>query len=291
MPNLKEVKTRINSVKSIQQITKAMKMVAAAKLRKAQDKVIQVRPYSNKLLEILSKASTEMDTEENVYAQKRTIGKILIVPITSDRGLCGSFNSNIFKAVKALRNDSFSFLSQSDITVMPIGTKSFSTYKKQPYELVTNYAELLHYLKFDEIKKAAEKAILGFLNGKYDKVILVYNKFKNVATQIVEIETLLPMQEKKPDSKKGFDSGFILEPDKEQIIRELIPKVLKTQFLKAVLESNASEHGARMTAMSKATDNAGELLKDLRLTYNRTRQAAITTELTEIVAGAESLNS
>ncbi|MDN3668565.1 ATP synthase F1 subunit gamma [Echinicola jeungdonensis] len=290
MANLKEVKERINSVVSTQQITKAMKMVAAAKLRRAQDKIIQMRPYSQKLTAILNNVSSENEgSEDLIYADKREINNVLIVPITSDKGLCGAFNSNIIKATMASINTEYT---DQHITVMPLGKKAYDVFRKKDFPSVTEFYDIFSDVSFDRARAAAEFAMNGFTNGKFDKVILVYNEFKNVATQIVRNEQFLPMEgaaEEKDTNATNID--YIMEPSREYIVKELVPKSLKIQFYKAILESNASEHGARMTAMDKATDNAGELLKDLRLMYNRTRQAAITNEILEIVAGAEALES
>ncbi len=290
MANLKEVKERITSVVSTQQITKAMKMVAAAKLRRAQDKIIQMRPYSQKLTAILNNVSSENEgSDDLVYADKREIKNVLIVPITSDKGLCGAFNSNIIKATMASINTEYT---EQNITIMPLGKKAYETFRKKDYTCVTEYYDIFSDVSFDKARNAAEYAMSGFVEGHFDKVVLVYNEFKNVATQIVRNEQFLPMEgEAEEKESNAINVDYIMEPSREYIVKELVPKSLKIQFYKAILESNASEHGARMTAMDKATDNAGELLKDLRLKYNRTRQAAITNEILEIVAGAEALGS
>lgn len=289
MASLKEVKERIKSVSSTQQITKAMKMVAAAKLRRAQDRTVQLRPYSEKLSALLANVSSgNTDAGFDTYAVEREVKKVLIVPVTSDRGLCGAFNTNVFKAVRAMMqaND----LNESNVDVLPIGKKSYDFFRKKGFTVIDNYYEVFGDLTFDNVREAAEFAMEGFVNEDYDKVVLVYNEFKNVATQIVRTEQFLPIQEIAPEAGEvSNNTDYIYEPSKAYIIEELIPKSLKIQFYKAVLESNASEHGARMTAMSKATDNAGDLLKELKLTYNRTRQAAITKEILEIVGGAEAL--
>ncbi|MCE7996537.1 MAG: ATP synthase F1 subunit gamma [Roseivirga sp.] len=287
MANLKEVKERIKSVSSTQQITKAMKMVAAAKLRRAQDRIVQLRPYSEKLSTILSNVSSG-STEEGMdtYAVEREVSNVLIVPVTSDRGLCGAFNSNIFKGVRQLLESDE--MSGVNVSVLPIGKKANDFYKKSSYTHIGDYSAMFGDLSFDKAREAAEYAMDSFVEGKYDKVVLVYNEFKNVATQIVRTEQLLPVVSAESESTTT-NTDYIYEPDKEFIVQDLIPKSLKIQFYKSVLESNASEHGARMTAMGQATDNAGELLKELKLTYNRTRQAAITKEILEIVGGAEAL--
>jgi F-type H+-transporting ATPase subunit gamma len=288
MANLKEVKERIKSVSSTQQITKAMKMVAAAKLRRAQDRIVQLRPYSEKLSTILSNVSSG-STEEGMdtYAVEREVKNILVVPVTSDRGLCGAFNSNIFKGVRNLLADEE--MSGVNVSVLPIGKKAHDFYKKSDFEQITDYSGVFADLSFDRVREAAEFAMDAFVEGKYDKVVLVYNEFKNVATQIVRAEQLLPVVGSADEGTSSSSTDYLYEPDKEFIVQDLIPKSLKIQFYKSVLESNASEHGARMTAMGQATDNAGELLKELKLTYNRTRQAAITKEILEIVGGAEAL--
>ncbi|KYG84095.1 ATP F0F1 synthase subunit gamma [Roseivirga seohaensis] len=287
MANLKEVKERIKSVSSTQQITRAMKMVAAAKLRRAQDKIIQLRPYSEKLSAILANVSAgNSDESMTTYAQEREVKNVLIVPVTSDRGLCGAFNSNINKALNVVVKAH----EGATIHVMPIGKKAFDMSKKQKFTNVTAYWDMFSKLSFETAREAAEYAMNGYVEGKYDKVILVYNEFKNVATQVVRSEQLLPIvQVEQEGETTATGTDYIFEPSKDFIIEDLIPKSLKIQFYKAILESNASEHGARMTAMGKATDNAGDLLKELKLMYNRTRQAAITKEILEIVGGAEAL--
>jgi|TARA_R110002049_G_scaffold72099_11_gene186079 F-type H+-transporting ATPase subunit gamma len=287
MANLKEVKERINSVSSTQQITKAMKMVAAAKLRRAQEKIVQMRPYSQKLTSILNNISSGAEGVADIaYAQERSVANVLIVPITSDKGLCGAFNSNVIKASNVVIQEH----EGKAITVMPIGKKAMDFFKKQEYPLISEYAGLFENITFDPIKAAAEFVMDAFVNGEYDHVVLVYNQFKNVATQLVVKEQFLPISkiESEGDVNKSHQD-YIVEPSRDYIIEELVPNSLKIQFYKAILDSNASEHGARMTAMSKATDNAADLLKDLKLVYNRTRQAAITNEILEIVAGANAL--
>ena len=288
MANLKEVKERINSVSSTQQITKAMKMVAAAKLRRAQDKIVQMRPYSQKLTAILNNISSGTEgSKDIVYAQERPGSKVLIVAITSDKGLCGAFNSNILKASMYISENNFA---DKEVTIMPIGKKAYDYFKKRDFPLMADYYQLFEDVSFEPVKKAAEEVMEAFVIGKFDQVMLVYNEFKNVATQLVVKEQFLPIT--KIESKEGENQNnqdYLVEPSREYIIEELVPNSLKIQFYKAILDSNASEHGARMTAMSKATDNAAELLKDLKLVYNRTRQAAITNEILEIVAGANAL--
>jgi len=293
MANLKEVRNRIQSVSSTQQITKAMKMVSAAKLRRSQDAITQLRPYSQKLSAIISNVSAEKDDSfENAFAQQREVKSVLIVVITSDRGLCGAFNSNVIKAANLLINDKYKgFAEQGKLKIVAIGKKGAEFFTKRNFDVNTTYQNLFHTLNFDSVRAAAEYAMNGFVEGEFDKIELIYNEFKNVATQIVRTEQFLPIKESAEVSASTTDVSYIYEPDKQYILGELIPKSLKIQFYKAVLESNASEHGARMSAMDKATDNAGELIKSLKLVYNRSRQAAITKEILEIVGGAEALNN
>ncbi len=287
MANLKEVKERINSVVSTQQITKAMKMVSAAKLRRAQDKIIQMRPYSQKLTNILNNVSAASEgAADIVYAEKREVKKVLLIPVTSDKGLCGAFNTNIIKATNAAIKGQ---LAGTEITVLPLGKKSNEYFKKSGLPVISDYFQVFQDLTFENVRMAAEFAMDSFVAGDFDQVYLVFNEFKNVATQIVRTEQFLPMAKEETTEEKTPEVDYILEPSRAYIIEELVPTSLKIQLYKAVLESNASEHGARMTAMDKATENAGELLKELRLKYNRTRQAAITNEILEIVAGAEAL--
>ena len=292
MPSLKEVKTRINSVISTQQITKAMKMVAAAKLRKAQENILQMRPFAEKLNEILVNVSSGLDQDDtSTFAKARYEDKILIVAITSDRGLCGAFNANIGKQVMNVIDEEYSNqFRNGDVHVMTVGKKGYDFLSRRGYTIIDDYTNLFLDLSFDSVRKAAEFAMNSYEKGDYDKVVLVYNEFKNIATQIVRTEQLLPLaNDEETSGEEHFAIDYIFQPNKEVIVEEMIPKSIKIQFYKAVLESNASEHGARMTAMDKATENAGELLKELKLSYNRSRQAAITKEILEIVAGAEAL--
>lgn len=291
MASLKEVRNRIVSVGSTQQITKAMKMVAAAKLRRAQDNILQMRPYAQRLNDILTNlSSVSGESSASVYSQKREVQRVLIMVITSDRGLCGAFNSNAIKAANNLINDRYRALAEAGrVEIMAIGKKGHDIFSKRNLPLVGNYTTLFTNLSFDTVRVAAEQAMEGFRTGYYDQVDIVYNEFKNVATQIIRTEQFLPIQEKPAEEASNVALDYIYEPSKEEIVEQLIPKSLKVQVYKAVLESKASEEGARMTAMDKATENAGELLKQLKLTYNRTRQAAITTEILEIVGGAEAL--
>ncbi|QCK13816.1 ATP synthase F1 subunit gamma [Mangrovivirga cuniculi] len=294
MANLKEIKSRINSVVSTQQITKAMKMVSAAKLRRAQDSIIQMRPYADKLSAILGKVSSGLSEDSEVsspYAEEREVKNVLLIVISSDKGLCGSFNTNVIRtATNHLEENYSDHLKNDNVTILPIGKRANDHFKKRGYNVVSDFAEIFIDLNFGAVRDAAEFAMKGFVDGKFDKVEIAYNEFKNVATQILRVEQFLPLVPSEPaEDEEMSNVEYIFEPDESYIITELIPKSLKIQLYKAVLESNAAEHGARMTAMDKATDNAGELLKDLRLTYNRSRQAAITTEILEIVSGAEAL--
>ncbi|RNI23507.1 ATP synthase F1 subunit gamma [Rufibacter latericius] len=292
MASLKEVRNRIVSVGSTQQITKAMKMVAAAKLRRAQDNILRMRPYAQRLNSILSNlSSVSGEAGENVYAQKRDIQRVLIIAVTSDRGLCGAFNANVMKAINSLINERYSAQAAAgNIEIMAIGKKGHEYFNKRNMPMAGDFTTVFGNLSFETVRVAAEQAMEGFRTGLYDQVDIVYNEFKNVATQIIRTEQFLPIQENTNEQANvNTNLDYIFEPSKEEIIEQLIPKSLKIQVYKAVLESNASEHGARMTAMDKATENAGELLKQLKLTYNRTRQAAITTEILEIVGGAEAL--
>lgn len=296
MPSLKEVKNRISSIKSTQQITRAMKMVAAAKLRRAQERLLQMRPYAQKLSQILQNVSDSLGEDVvNEYAVQREVKSVLFIVISSDRGLCGSFNSSIFRSTRELINQEYSEHQNSGrLHILPVGLKGSAFFKKRDYQVTDNYQSLFSDTAFDHVKEAAVFAMNGFVEGKYDKVILVYNEFKNVATQVLKFEQFLPIVSIAPPEEadgetKTTSVDYIFEPSVKYIVEELIPQSLKIQFYKAFLESNAAEHGARMTAMDKATDNAGELLQELRLQYNRTRQAVITKEILEIVAGAEAL--
>lgn len=291
MANLKEIRNRIGSVNSTMQITSAMKMVSAAKLKRAQDAIVQMRPYAQKLQEILSNLSSSLDSSEGVYSEEREVKNLLIVPITSNRGLCGGFNNNVIKIALRIASEN----SDKNITMLPIGKKAMDAIAKTKYlnaEYPNDLADLYGDLTFSNVAKVAELIMSEFAEKKVDKVVLVYNAFKNAASQILKEEQMLPIlpPEQEEGDKASTVNDYIFEPNKEDIVAELIPKSLKTQLFKAMLDSHASEHGARMTAMHKATDNAGEMLQELKLYYNRSRQAAITGEILEIVGGAEALN-
>ena len=292
MASLKEVRARISSIKSTQQITKAMKMVAAAKLRRAQDNITQLRPYAKKLSQMLSTVSAGAETaSESPYKQARPIDRVLLIVITSDRGLCGAFNSNAVKAALSLIDTKYAAQARSgNVEIMAIGKKGGEAFARRGFKVNTSHVDAFGSLNFATVRAAAEEAMDGFASGRYDVVEIIYNEFRNAAMQIVRTEQMLPIVSADATGTASA-VNYIFEPSEEEIITELIPKTLKIQLYKAVLDSNASEHGARMTAMDKATENAGELLKELRLVYNRTRQAAITTEILEIVGGAEALAS
>ena len=287
MANLKEIRNRISSVGSTMQITSAMKMVSAAKLKRAQDAILQMRPYANKLTELLVNLSSSLDSSEGGdFSANREIKNVLLIPITSNRGLCGGFNANIIKQTVSLIKDTYS---DKTVSVLSIGKKSSEYFRNNNYNVISSHDDIFSDLTYDSVAKIAEDVMQSYLDLKYDKVILVYNQFKNAATQNVMSENYLPVES--PKEEGAVIGDYIFEPEKKEIIEQLIPKSLKTQLFKAVLDSHASEHGARMTAMHKATDNASELKKDLTLSYNKARQAAITAEILEIVGGAEALNN
>jgi F-type H+-transporting ATPase subunit gamma len=287
---LKEVRNRIKSVQSTQQITKAMKMVSAAKLRRAQDSILQMRPYAQKLQEMLSNIISNVDGDTTIkLAEERPVEKVLLIVITSDRGLCGAYNSNLIKLAKSTIAEKYSNqFHKGNVTIWNIGKKGWESLNKAGYKTDATYKDLFLGLSFDHVVSASEAAMLAFEKKEFDAVEIIYSEFKNAATQRFVAEPFLPIPkvEKKDGGKKA---DFIFEPNKEELIAELMPKILNTQLYKAVLDGNASEHGARMTAMDKASENANELLKTLKISYNRARQAAITTELTEIVSGAAAL--
>ncbi len=293
MANLKEVRNRIASVQSTQQITKAMKMVSAAKLKRATNAIIALRPYANKLKEILGNLSASLEGASSPFIEEREPNKVLIVTVSSNRGLAGAFNMNVIKAANNLIAEKYSEqLKNGNVSIISIGKKTQDFYEKRKYNVIGNNNEVYANLTFENVTKITEVIMDGFVKGDFDRVEVIYNRFKNAAVQFITTEQLLPLQ--KTDEpvvvSKHTNTDYILEPSKEEIVEQLIPKSVKIQLYKAVLDSHASEHGARMTSMDKATDNAGELLKALKLSYNQARQAAITTELTEIVSGAAALN-
>ena len=292
MPSLKEVRTRIASVNSTQQITSAMKMVAASKLRRAQNAVVNMRPYAKKLNEILQNVSSSVNSsEDNVYGEERTLNKVLLIAVTSNRGLCGAFNANIIKKTRHLMEEDFSDLHQNgNVDVLTVGKKASEAFAKMGDRHVGSYDDFWDDLSFETIYPLAEELLSKFKKKEYDKIVVVYNMFKNAATQLVTAEQLLPvLQTEKAEGET--ESNFLFEPSKEEILGSLVPSILKVQFYKTLLDSFASEHGARMTSMQQATDNAQEMLRDLKLKYNKARQAAITGEILEIVGGAEALKN
>jgi F-type H+-transporting ATPase subunit gamma len=288
MANLKEIRNRITSIKSTMQITSAMKMVSAAKLKKAQDAITAMRPYSSKLTELLQNLSATLDSDASgAYSTQREISKVLLVVITSNRGLCGGFNSSITKKVIATIQEKYS---NASVDLFTIGKKGTDVLSKTQTVIATRN-ELFDALTFDNVAAVAEELMEMYTDGAYDKIEVVYNQFKNAATQIPQVEQFLPIKPIEGGDANAVNSDYIFDPSKEEIVLALIPKSLKTQLYKALRDSFASEHGARMTAMHKATDNATDLRDDLLLTYNKARQAAITNEILEIVGGAEALKN
>ncbi|MDG1805093.1 ATP synthase F1 subunit gamma [Flavicella sp.] len=286
MANLKEIRNRITSIGSTMKITKAMKMVSAAKLKKAQDAITAMRPYSNKLTELLQNLSATLDADAGgVYSEQRNVSKVLMVVVTSNRGLCGGFNSNVIKETKKVVAEKYQ---GKQVDLLSIGKKGNDILSKD-FTVIDNKSEIFDDLSFENVAAIAENLMELFVAGSYDKIEVVYNSFKNAATQLVQVEQFLPIKPVETDVNVSAD--YIFEPQKEEIISALIPKSLKTQLFKALRDSFASEHGARMTAMHKATDNANSLRDELLLTYNKARQAAITNEILEIVGGAEALNA
>lgn len=294
MANLKEIRSRITSVSSTRQITSAMKMVSAAKLRRAQDAITQMRPYANKLKELLGNLSDSAeDSAEGIYTEERDVERVLLIPITSNRGLAGAFNANIIKETKRIIAEKYA---DKNVTVLSIGKKADDFFKKTEFNIkgttLPNKLDTLYDdLTFENVANVAQKIMDSFSYKQFDKVELIYNSFINAAMQKVEVEQYLPIVPQEVDEKDNSQVDYIFEPSKEFIISELIPKSLRIQLYKAILDSYASEHGARMTAMHKATDNATELIGDLKLVYNKARQASITNEILEIVGGAEALNN
>lgn len=286
MANLKEIRNRISSIGSTMQITSAMKMVSAAKLKKAQDAITAMRPYSSKLTELLQNLSATLDSDAGgAYSKQREVSKVLLVVVTSNRGLCGGFNSSV---IKETTQNILSNYQDVDVDLLTIGKKGNDILSKS-YPVIDARNDIFDNLTFDNVAEVAEKIMDLYVNGTYDKIEIIYNRFKNAATQIPQIEQFLPIKPVEGDTNASAD--YIFEPSKEKIVLELIPKSLKTQLYKAVRDSFAAEHGARMTAMHKATDNATELRDELLLTYNKARQAAITNEILEIVGGAEALKN
>lgn len=286
MANLKEIRNRITSVSSTMQITSAMKMVSAAKLKKAQDAITAMRPYADKLTELLQSLSATLDENSgSKFAEQRTVKKVLLVSITSNRGLAGAFNSNIIKETNRLIREDYADM---EVSILAIGKKTNDAFNKSN-RVIANKSEVFDDLTFDNVAEIAEFLMDSFLKNQADKIVVVYNKFKNAATQEIMTEQFLPILMMEKDDEVQLD--YIFEPSKAEIVEQLIPKSLKTQLYKAIRDSFASEHGARMTAMHKATDNATELRDELKLTYNKARQASITNEILEIVGGAEALNN
>lgn len=284
MANLKEIRNRITSVSSTMQITSAMKMVSAAKLKKAQDAITAMRPYADKLTELLQGLSANLEGDSgSQYADVREVRRVLVVSISSNRGLCGAFNSNIIKQSMSLLQGTYG---DKQVDFMTIGKKAHDLIRKR-HTVISDHSAVYDDLTFDAVEAIAEELMQLFAEGKYDRIDLVYNQFKNAATQIVRTEQFLPIQP--AASETSVSADYIFEPSEAEIVEQLIPKSLKTQLFKAIRDSFASEHGARMTAMHKATDNAAELRDQLKLTYNKARQAAITNEILEIVGGAEAL--
>lgn len=290
MANLKEIKNRITSVSSTMQITQAMKLVSAAKLKRATDAITQLRPYAEKTQEILNNVSATLDLSENGYAEQREVESVLIIAVSSNRGLCGGFNNNIIKRVRELLKE----YQGKEIEILSLGKKVNDSFRDSGFlkrdEQLSGPAALFDDLSFDHCSTYAEYTMDAFIKGKYDKVIVVYNEFKNAAVQIVQAEQFLPIIPSQSEEDEKEVGDYIFEPSKNEIVEYILPKSLKLQLFKAVLDSHASEHGARMTAMHKATDNATELQRELTLQYNKARQAAITSEILEIVGGAEALN-
>lgn len=287
---LKEVRNRIKSIQSTQQITKAMKMISATKLRKAQDAIIQMRPYNRKLQQILSHIVSDADVNMGYgLTTERPIEKVLLIVITSDRASCGAYNSTLIKLAKSTIQEKYaSQAAKGNVMIWSIGKKGYEHFAKTGYKVAETYRDLLHQIKFENVQACSQAAVRDYIEHKFDVIEIIYSEFKNAATQRYTVEKFLPLVkiEKKAKSRRA---DFIFDPPKEDLMLELIPVILNTQLYKAVLDASASEHGARMTAMDKATENANDLLKTLRISYNRARQAAITTELTEIVSGAAAL--
>lgn len=292
MANLKAIRNRIVSVRSTRQITSAMKMVAAAKLRRAQDRIVMMRPYADKLTDILSGLAHSLceTGAECIYSRKSDPEKVLIVVITSNRGLCGAFNANVIREVKRLLSEEYDVQhSKGDLSFIAIGKKGYDFLRKIENCDLEEYNHLLNKMGFESVSKLASAIMADFASGRFHKVVLVYNQFKNAAVQRLSTEVFLPVEIAEPDDESPIITDYIYEPDQHNIVTELIPKTLKIQFYKALLDSAAAEHGARMTSMHLATDNATELIRDLSLQYNKARQASITSQILEVVSGAEAL--
>ena len=287
---LKEVRERITSVQNTMQITSAMKMVAAAKLRRAQDAITRMRPYAEKLQGVLSNVSASLDSSDSVYSQKRDVKRVLIVAITSNRGLCGGFNNNIIKATNALMHEE-----GVEYHVLPLGKKAYEAFLKRSELKAVGFDEdawkIYDDLNFDRAQKIGEDIMTQFVTGQYDDVKIIYNRFVNAAVQDVTTENFLPLLASASEDDSAMETDYLFEPSQAEIVEQIIPSSLKVQLYKGILDSNAAEHGARMTAMHQATENAGDMLRDLRISYNKARQASITTEILEIVAGSEALSA
>jgi len=284
---LKEVRERIASVQNTMQITSAMKMVSAAKLRRAQDAITRMRPYAEKLQGVLANVSATLDSAEGVYSVQRPVRKVLVVAVTSNRGLCGGFNNNILKATRAFAAKH----PDVQVEVLPLGKKAHDAYKRRDEEVAAGFAtdawRVFDALDFNRSRSIADEILQRYAAGDYDKVVVIYNRFVNAAVQELTVEDFLPLL---PLEGAGTGGDYLFEPSKEEIVERVVPNSLRVQFYKALLDSHASEHGARMTAMHQATDNASELIRDLKISYNKARQTAITTEILEIVAGSEALD-
>ncbi|HUX55841.1 MAG TPA: ATP synthase F1 subunit gamma [Bacteroidales bacterium] len=292
MANLKAIRNRISSVKSTRQITSAMKMVSAARLRKAQDKIVRLRPYANKLLEIQINVSQSIEDSDvdNIYGRVSPPDKVLVVVITSNRGLCGAFNTNVIKEMRRIISEKYyDQISNGNLKILAIGKKGFDFFRKQKVNMLPEQNDLLNDLSFDNVALIAEQVMSSFVSGEFDRIEMVYNQFKNAAVQNLTNELFLPVESVPAGNTKIVPIDYIYEPNEVEIIKELVPKSLKIQFYKAVLNSFVAEHGARMTAMHKATDNATSMIRDLTLLYNKARQAAITNQILEVVSGAEAL--
>ena len=290
MPNLKDIRNRITSVGSTMQITSAMKLVSAAKLKRATDSIVQLRPYADKLRELLQNVSSTLEAEVGgALTEQREVNKVLLVVINSNRGLCGGYNSSIIKKVNALLA---SELVGKHVEILAIGKKANDTFSKTQ-TIYKNASSIWDNLNFADVAEIADDLVEKFTAGDFDQIRIIYNQFQNAAVQIVQDEQFLPvvLEKTEEEANNSAELDYIFNPSKEEILRDLIPQTLKTQLFKAVLDANASEHGARMTAMHKATDNASELQKGLKIQYNKARQAAITNEILEIVGGAEALNA